>query len=81
MVTIRHLHTTQSTCKVRDGTGAEGRYTGKVRKKRWWAVVVGHVRVGGGPHCLPLGDTDLRCCIEHALCSGDHRKSSRVTAQ
>lgn len=36
-------------------------------------MVVGQVRVGGGPDCLPKDDTDLRCCIEHALCSGDHR--------
>lgn len=54
--------------------GRRRKSTGKVIQKQ----VVGsggrgHASVGGGPHCLPKDGTDLRCCIEHALCSGDHR--------
>lgn len=53
--------------------GQRGEVLGGLGKNRWWVVAAGQVRVGGGPHCLPKDDTDLRCCIEHALCRGDHR--------
>ncbi len=53
--------------------GQEGKVLGGLGKIRWRVVVAGQVRVGDGPHCLPKDDTDLRCCIEHALCRGDHR--------
>lgn len=53
-----------------------------MEKEKYWGgglleirvVVAGRVRrVGSGEHGMPGEGTDLRCCIEHALCRGDHR--------
>lgn len=67
-------HTTEGTCMVNQ------RDVGAEKEKYWegcWkirGVVARRVRrVGSGEHCLPGEGTDLRCCIEHAVCRGDHR--------
>lgn len=67
-------HTTEGTCMVNQWDVA-------TEKEKYWGgllgirvVVARRVRrVGSGEHRLPGEGTDLRCCIEHALCRGDHR--------
>lgn len=53
--------------------GRRRRNTGKVTGTQGRGVAGRVRRVRSGEHCLPREGTDLRCCIEHALCRGDHR--------